>query len=440
MTTYLIRRILYIIPTLLGITLVSFVFMQFAPGDPAKLQMSGGVLDEKASKEIYESMRRAYGLDLPKLVNFDVLAVEGNLRELRAAFEAEGVKGKRVEEITDHLRKANIAGLEALQREAGDAGNSTGLRNHLANIFIYITSLNVSYDEPLEAKLRQIAHWWGVNGSANTYGTLDRLVMIVSKSQYPMWLGNALTLDFGESYHDKRDVFDKILERIPATFQLNFFAILIGFVVAIPLGILAAVRQGGYFDKISGFLLYILYSLPNFWIALLLMFLFSVKLGWLPLTGIKSFGSEEMNVAGQLWDRALHLVLPVICMMYGVLAYDSRFTRGSLLEIIRQDYIRTARAKGLSEMKVIGKHALRNALIPLITLFTFILPLLISGSVIIEMIFSWPGTGLLLFQSILTRDYNVVMGITFLSAVLILLSMLIADILYAVVDPRVSYE
>jgi peptide/nickel transport system permease protein len=158
------------------------------------------------------------------------------------------------------------------------------------------------------------------------------------------------------------------------------------------------------------------------------------------LTGIKSFGYEELGFSGQMWDRALHLVLPVVCMTYGALAYDSRFTRGSLLEIIRQDYIRTARAKGLSERTVIGKHALRNALIPLITLFTFILPYLIGGSVIIEMIFSWPGTGLLLFQSILTRDYNVVMGISFLSASLILLSMLLADILYAVVDPRVTYE
>ena len=440
MTTYIIRRILYIIPTLLGITMVTFVIMQLAPGDPAKVQMTGGVLDEKASKQIYESMRRAYGLDLPKLVNFEVLSVEKNIRKLKETFEEEGVRGKGVEKITTNLKEANVAALEGLHREAMNPTNYDELRTHFANIFIYITSLNVGYDEPLKTKLKRISNWWDINGDKQTYGTLDRLLMTLTKSQYPMWLINALTLNFGQSYHDNRDVFEKIVERLPATIQINFLAIVIGVIIAIPLGILAAVKQGSNFDKSSGFILYILYSLPSFWIALLLMFLFSVKLGWLPLTGIKSFGFEGFSFTGKLWDRALLLVLPVTCLTYGALAYDSRFTRGSLLEIIRQDYIRTARAKGLSEWVVIGKHALRNALIPLITLFTFILPTLIAGSIIIEWIFSWPGTGLLLYQSILTRDYNVVMGISFLTAPLILFSMLIADILYAIVDSRVTYK
>jgi peptide/nickel transport system permease protein len=440
MTTYLIRRILYIIPTLLGITLVTFVVMQLAPGDPAKLQMSGGVLDEKASKEIYESMRRAYGLDLPKLLNFNVLSVDNNIEELRTIFDAEGENGENVEKITTSIKKANVASLQALQEEILNSGSSPELRTHFANIFIYIASLNVGYDETLDAKISQITRWWSVNKEENTFSTLSRIGMVLSKSQYPMWLTNALTLDFGESYHDKRDVFDKIIERVPATLQLNFFAMLIGISIAIPLGLLSAVKQGSNFDKISGFFLYILYSMPSFWVALLLMLLFSVKLGWLPLMGIKSFDYPEFSLAGKLWDRTLHLMLPVFCMTYRTLAYDSRFTRGSLLEIIRQDYIRTARAKGLSERVVIGKHALRNALIPLITLFTFILPFLIGGSVIIEYIFSWPGTGLLLYEAIFTRDYNVVMGISFLSASLILFSMLLADILYAVVDPRVTYD
>jgi peptide/nickel transport system permease protein len=440
MTTYILKRLFYIIPTLFGITLVTFVIMQLAPGDPAKLQMSGGVLDEKASREIYESMRRAYGLDLPKVLNFNVLTVERDIEALKAAFSSEGLEGKTVEKVTSRLKKANVTSLEALHREVLDTGNPEGLRTHFADIFIYIESLNVGYDEPLETKIDRISKWWKINGDEYTYGGFDRALMVLTKSQYPMWLIHAMTLDFGESYHDKRPVFDKIIERLPATIQLNFIAMVIGIVIAIPLGILCAVKRGTYFDKVTGFILYILYSLPNFWIALLLILLFSVKLGWLPLTGIKSFGYAGFDLAGKFWDRALHLVLPVICMTYGGLAYDSRFTRGSLLEIIRQDYIRTARAKGLPERTVIGKHALRNALIPLVTLFTFILPYLIGGSIIIEMIFSWPGTGLLLFQSILTRDYNVVMGISFLSAALILFSMLLADILYAIVDPRVTYD
>jgi hypothetical protein len=194
MTTYIIRRIFYIIPTLLGITLVTFVIMQLAPGDPAKLQMSGGVLDEKASKEIYESMRRAYGLDLPKVLNFDVLSVESNIEKLRAIFADAGRDGRRVEEITTHLKRANVTALEAFHREIDDSTNPEDLRTHLANIFIYIVSLNVGYDESLEAKERQIDAWWGVNAEKQTFDSLDRVLMIFSKSQYPMWLVNALTL------------------------------------------------------------------------------------------------------------------------------------------------------------------------------------------------------------------------------------------------------
>ncbi len=440
MTTYILRRILYIIPTLLGITMVTFVIMQLAPGDPAQLQMQGGVMDEKASREIYESMRRAYGLDLPKVINLEVLMVERNIGRLRDAFDAPVRDNGLVEDLTTSLKQGNVASLEALRREALDPGNSEEFRVQAANIFIYIQNLKVGYDEPLEAKTKQISHWWGINGEDHTFGTLDRLWMILSKGQYPMWLYNAFSLDFGQSYHDQRDVFDKILERVPATIQLNLCALLIGVSIAIPLGLLAAVKQGSRFDKTSGFALYILYSMPSFWIALLLMLLFSVKLGWLPLTGIKSFGFENFSLLDKLKDRTFHMILPVICLAYSPLAYDSRFTRGALLEIIRQDYIRTARAKGLSERTVIGKHALRNALIPLITLFTFILPYIIGGSIIIEYIFSWPGTGLLILESIYTRDYNVVMGTSFLLSTLILFSILLADILYAVVDPRVSYD
>ena len=440
MTAYIIRRILYLIPTMLGITMVTFVIMQLAPGDPAKLQMQGGIMDEKESKGIYESMRPAYGLDLPKVINLQVLSVEGNIEELKEEFNKEGEDRNRVDEITTRLKKANVAALEGLQREIRNLDNSEELRVHLANTFIYIMSLNIAYDEPPGAKVDQISRWWEINGEEHTYTTMDRMVMILSRSQYPMWLANALTLDFGESYHDRRDVFDKIMERLPATVQLNFIALVIGLLIAVPLGLIAAVRQGSKFDKISGFVLYVLYSMPSFWIALLLMLLFSVKLGWVPLTGIKSFGFENFTLSGKIWDRALHLVLPVICLTYRSLAFDSRFTRGSLLDVIRQDYIRTARAKGLSERVVIGKHALRNALIPLITLFTFVLPFLIGGSVIIEYIFSWPGTGLLLYEAIFTRDYNVVMGISFLSAALILFSLLLADIMYAIVDPRVTYD
>ncbi|MGA7643560.1 MAG: ABC transporter permease, partial [Syntrophobacteraceae bacterium] len=324
MKSYLIKRMLQIIPTLLGITLITFVIIHLAPGNPAmlKLQMGKGQaeLGNKAfSQQIIEQTKELYGLDKPL---------------------------------------------------------------------------------PL---------------------------------QYILWVKRIFTLDFGFSYKDHRNVWDKISERLPITIQLNIISIFLVYLIAIPCGIYSSTHEGSFVDKILTVGFFFLYSLPSFWVAVLLIMLFGGGDFWdvFPVYGISSIGSETMGLLPWLIDRMWHMVLPVVCLTYGGLAYLSRLTRAAMLEVIREDYVRTARAKGLSERVVIFKHAFRNALLPLITLLAFLLPSMFGGSVIIESIFSVPGMGQLGFESVLSRDYPVIMAITAISALLTLIGLLISDILYA---------
>jgi peptide/nickel transport system permease protein len=325
MINYTLRRLVYLVPTLLGITFVTFAIVNLAPGDPVEL-ITRGQMDSRISPEAYQAMLKLYGLDQPF-----------------------------------HVR--------------------------------YLT-----------------------------------------------WLGRLGTLDFGTSFLDHRPVLTKIVERLPATLILNLASLLVALVLSIPLGLFAAVRQNTAFDKVSGTALYMMYSLPDFWVALLLILLFGVKLKLLPFIGMESIHSGDYGFFQYWWDRFLHMILPTICLTYGSLAFLSRFVRGSTLEVVRQDYVRTARAKGLEENAIIYRHVFKNTLIPVLTLFGLLLPTLISGSVILESIFSWPGIGNLFFDSVLARDYPVVMGLSFITAVLVLVSTLLADLLYAWADPRVTYN
>lgn len=325
MLTYTLRRLAYLIPTLFGITVVTFVIISLAPGNPVDLIQSGE-MSSGISLEAYAEMLHLYGLDQPV-----------------------------------HVR-------------------------------------------------------------------------------YLVWLKRLATFDFGRSFLDHRPVADKIIERLPPTLILNLVSLVIALIVAIPLGLHSAVRQYSLFDKLGGTVLYMLYSLPEFWVALVLIMVFGVKLGLLPFIGLESTGARHLGFFPLLWDRALHLILPATCLVYGSLAYLSRFVRGSTLEIIHQDYIRTARAKGLDDTSVVYRHVFKNTLIPVLTLLGILLPTLISGSVIIEYIFSWPGIGQLFFEAVMSRDYPTVMGLSFMTAVLVLLSTLVADLLCAWVDPRITYD
>jgi peptide/nickel transport system permease protein len=326
MFSYIVRRVLVAIPTLIGITLVTFVIINLAPGDPAQFQTQS-ITDPKVSTRVYEELREYYGLDKPI-----------------------------------HVR-------------------------------------------------------------------------------YARWLGRLATLDFGDSMStDRRPVLDKVAERLWPTMSLALLSIVISLLLSIPIGIYAAVRQNRLFDTVSSTILYGLYSVPSYVMAVPLILFIGVKWDLLPFQGMHSDGYESWPWGERAIDTAKHYVLITFCFSFGAWAYYSRFVRQNMLEVLRQDYVRTARAKGVSEARVIGRHAFRNTLIPVMTLLGLILPEIIGGSVILEVMFNWPGMGRLFFESMLARDYPTVMALSFITAFLVLLGTLLADLSYALVDPRVSYD
>jgi len=329
MITYLIKRLLEMIPTLFGITLLSFFIIHLAPGKPTDVMTE---LNPKITPEAREKLEKLYGLDKP----------------------------------------------------------------------IYI--------------------------------------------QYGIWLKRVIKFDFGESFSsDRRPVMQKIWDtkqplldrRLFITFMINVISMFFIFLIAIPIGISSAVRPYSFYDKVATTSVFIGFAIPGFWLALLLMILFGIYLGWLPISGFKSLQYETMSVLGKIWDRTQHLILPVFVSSFGGLAGLSRYMRSSMLEVIRQDYITTARAKGLPEKKVIYKHALRNALLPIITLLGLSVPGLIGGSVIFEQVFAIPGMGQLFYQSVMMRDYPLVMAILTIGGILTLVGNLLADIGYMIADPRI---
>ncbi|MBF0473211.1 MAG: ABC transporter permease [Nitrospirae bacterium] len=269
------------------------------------------------------------------------------------------------------------------------------------------------------------------------YYGLDKPIYV----QYGKWIKRIVKLDFGDSFStDHRPVWDKIKERIPITLSINIAGMIIIFLIAIPTGVISASHQNSLMDKVITVFVFIGFAIPSFWLALLCMMVFGVWLGILPVSGIKSMNYEMLGTFGKALDTSKHLLLPVILSAFGGIAGISRYMRGSMLEVIRQDYIITARAKGLSEFAVIYKHALRNALLPIITLLGLSVPGLIGGSVIFEQIFSIPGMGQLFYMSVMTRDYPLVMGILTIGAVLTLLGNILADIGYAIADPRIRHR
>ena len=271
---------------------------------------------------------------------------------------------------------------------------------------------------------------------------LDKPIIV----QYGLWLKNIIRLDFGDSFSsDRRPVIQKIWDtkkplierRIFITFMINLLSMFIILMIAIPLGVLSATRQNSLFDRVTTTIVFIGFAMPSFWLALLLMILFGVYLGWLPISQLKSMHFDSLSLPGKVWDVGKHLLLPLFVSAFGGLAADSRYMRSSMIEVIRQDYVTVARAKGLPERVVVYRHALRNALLPLITLLGLSVPGLIGGSVIFENIFGIPGMGQLFYMSVMTRDYPTVMGILTIGALLTLLGNLLADIGYMIIDPRI---
>jgi len=260
---------------------------------------------------------------------------------------------------------------------------------------------------------------------------------------YFYWLGKLVRGDLGNSFRERRPVSTVIGQVIGPTLLLSGLSLLLTYLISVPLGLYATVRANHVDERASSSLLYALHSLPTYVTALQLLQIFYLRLRdtpWQLKPGMRSDNFDDLSTVGQVQDISWHLLLPLICMTYGSLAYFSRFVKANMEEAIRQDYIRTARAKGVGTYGIIVKHAFRNTLIPFVTLLGLTLPSVLSGAIILEQIFSWPGMGTLFFVSLTYRDYPVIMALTLMFSILTLLGQLLADFLYAVVDPRVTYN
>lgn len=287
------------------------------------------------------------------------------------------------------------------------------------------TDMEAQFNPKVSLEARQrIAHLYG----------LDKPLSI----QYIDWLKRFLQLDFGVSFMDSRPVIKKIGERIPITLGINLVSIILILLIGIPIGVSSALKEGTFYDRSMTVFVFVGFAVPTFWLSLILMDLIGVRWGLLPISGIKSLEFEKFGFFEKIIDIARHLTLPIFVSAFGGLAGISRYMRSNMVHVLRQDYIRTARAKGLKEKDVVYKHALKNALLPVVTILGLSIPGLIGGSVIFESIFSIPGMGRLFYESVMARDYPVIMGILVVGAILTLLGNLIADILYVAVDPRIK--
>jgi peptide/nickel transport system permease protein len=256
---------------------------------------------------------------------------------------------------------------------------------------------------------------------------------------YLTWIWGVLHGDFGRSMIDGSTVISHILDRLPNTLELTITAIVLGVIIAIPVGVLGALRRGSRTDHAVTTISVAGFAVPQFWMGLILILVFSVTLEQHGLPWLPSSGAFSAVNGGDFIDRVQHLILPATVLSFFYTSQWSRFIRSSMLEVLSQDYVRTARAKGMGERRVVYLHALRNALIPLITLIGLELPGLISGGLVVEVIFGWPGIGKLAFERALQYDYTTVMGVTFFATLLVIFGNLVADILYGVFDPRIRY-
>jgi peptide/nickel transport system permease protein len=287
------------------------------------------------------------------------------------------------------------------------------------------TDLEAQFNPKVSLEARErIAHLYG----------LDKPLYV----QYIDWVKRFVRFDFGISFMDSRPVADKILERIPVTLTIELISIILILLIGIPIGVSSAVKEGSFYDRFMTIFVFVGFAVPTFWLSLILMDFIGVRWGILPISGIKSLEFEKFGFFEKIIDMARHLVLPVLVSAFGGLAGISRYMRSNMLHVLKQDYIRTARAKGLKEKDVLYKHALKNALLPVVTILGLSLPGLIGGSVIFESIFSIPGMGRLFYESVMARDYPVIMGVLVIGAALTLLGNLLADISYAAVDPRIK--
>jgi len=429
MLGYILQRSLLMVPTLVGITVISFFIMHLAPGDPVDLFLGGvaggeGLASDRQQdiEKTREELRRQLGLDRPVHVQYFNWVTALFLKvETLSAFDLSAL---RADGLLERLEASERRALQELAREEQKERFLVLVRDRA----------------PGEAgELERSSFWEGRTFSAGgNYTYRGAGIELFKLSGYRF-----VTLDFGRSFKDNQPVIGRIIERLPVTLEINVIAIIIAYLVGLPLGVWLAVKQNTLTDRVLTTGTFVLWSMPSFWVGMLLIIFLCNRefFYWFPASGIQSLdASSDWSTWRLFTDHMYHMFLPVLASAYISFATISRFMRTSMLENLRQDYVRTARAKGLSEKVVILRHVYRNSLIPIVTTSAGLLPALIAGSVFIETIFTIPGMGLLGFESVLTRDYPMVMALFTIGSLLSLLGILVADILLKVVDPRITFD
>lgn len=477
------------VPTTLAVALVVFGIFHAAPGDPAKVMIgqggAGEIGDEGDTQARIDKFKRKHGLDRALAVQFldyigpfnlsrdghawfttpysERVTTEVELPDGGIAVEGEPLKidyppdlpeGSReqVEPLIDTLTdpgasEADHAAARAGLVDLGEVANP-GL---LTALYSYRNRL--SEVEMLERLSGTLAELNGRDPSKDAARGMNSLLRgwfgwyysegggkrVRNTGENPF--GGLLTLNLGREFQTNRSVTSELWRRLKVTVPLSLISVLLSYLIALPLGIFSARRQGSVVDGTATVGLFVLYSMPTFWVGLILIIAFGAEyLDALPVIGLRDVDHETFTPWGKFVDLAKHSILPIATLTYGSFAYLSRQMRGGLLDVIRMDYIRTARAKGLSDNTVIYKHALRNSLIPVITLFASILPILIGGSIIVEKVFDIPGMGKYAFEGLLNRDFYIIMATTIFVSLMTQLGILISDIVYSLVDPRIKYD
>jgi len=486
MAVYIVKRMLLMIPTIFAISLVIFLILNLAPGKPGA-SMTGGDAAQDASgskREAYKIFKTQFNLDKPVLFNTRfALKTDRILAYLKdIANESGKVPVKNIIKAQDDLEDYGQYAVPALI-QIMNSEKDTKVRD-LAVLTLYqnaprpirdvysgqVSEKTKKLNEEIDREnreLRELKYDTGEGGSAGadesvkqgviqkwndwyqknrarfTYSAGQKLSIFFLDTRFAKYWWNLLHLDFGISHIDKQPVIQKIISKLKYSLSLSVPSVLIAYIISVPLGVFSAVKQNSIFDRYIAILLFMLYSLPSFFVATLLLIYFSQGgdfIKFFPTGGYQSPDFHQYTTLDQIRDILWHLVLPLVSLTYASFASLSRYARSGMLEVIRSDYIRTARAKGLSEFVVVVKHAMRNGMIPIVTLLGTILPVVIGGSVIIEYIFGIPGMGLLTVTSIFNRDYNVIMGIELIAAMLVLVGILLSDIAYAILDPRISFK
>jgi peptide/nickel transport system permease protein len=479
---YIVKRILLMIPTFFAISLIVFLVMHAAPGQPgASVQGAGDAsqdADKGAENEAYTLFKQQFNLDKPVLFNSRYRLGDATiLSALEDSLNLNGdvEPGRQIEakeQLTDWAVYA-VPGLQQILASHPDKKVRSRASKWLSSAaklrlqYAYTkrpTREQMSSDTERMKHNLQIKTWtfeenatpsaeaevvgeWKDYVEADSYQrwhftTGSKLSAFFLDTQFAKYWSNIIHLDFGVSHLYKDDVLSLVLKKLRYSICLSVATLLIIYLVSVPLGIWSAANANSPADRVVTVVLFILYSLPSFWVATILLNFLTKGTPFeiLPTGGFSSIDAGDLTTIDYIKDVMWHITLPVLCMTYGGLAALSRYARTGLLDVIRSDYVRTARAKGLSEGVVIVKHAARNGMIPIITLLATLLPALIGGSVVIEFIFQIPGIGSFMFESIQARDYNVVMCILLITSLLTLVGMLLADLLYALVDPRITFD